>query len=99
MRLPGLASICALALALPASCAPLSATPLPTGSGDAGAVDSAIFADGASSSGSGGSADGGACAPGDVATYQPIYHPAPPAHALGGIQQTTGSHDTRLGLH
>jgi len=99
MRLPGLVSICALALALPASCAPLSATPWPTGSGDAGAVDSASSADGASSSGSGGSADGGACAPGDVATYQPVYHPAAPAHGCADMQQISGFFDACFGVN
>ena len=76
MRVHALAAIASLALALPAGCAPLSATPLP-GPSDGGLLTDAVSGgDGGSSGSSSSGGDGGACAPGDVATYQAVYHPA-----------------------
>src|SRR5208283_4748774 len=87
MRLLGLVAVSALALALPASCAPLTATSLPAGPGDAG--DAGLSGPDASggSSGSGGGPDSGACTPGDVATYQPVYHPAAVTGRCTDMQQ------------
>jgi hypothetical protein len=63
-----------LPLAVGVACAPVTVT----GAGasvDAGALDAAVVD--AATSGDGGSAepDGSACVPGDVATFQPVYHP------------------------
>ena len=96
MRLLGLVSLSAIALALPASCAPLSATPLP---GPADAGDAGLSGEGGSNSSSGGSADGGsgACVPGDVATYQPVYHPAAAVGGCADMQQIIDFYDACFG--
>jgi hypothetical protein len=78
MRLLGLAASSLFIFALPCSCAPLSATELP-GATDAGGDSGSKGRDGGASSssgGSGGGLDAAQCAPGDVTTYQPVYHPA-----------------------
>jgi hypothetical protein len=65
-------------------CTPLTATSAPTG----GDLDGGLEDAGRQDEHNGPPGDAGSCQPGDVATYQPVYHPAGVADActMGQIQ-------------